>query len=499
MDLHQLKDLPPDNLIQIALNLDIDQLRDLCQVDKTLNQKLCQNELFWESLFRRDFPTFQHQSGDKPPNYWKDLYEQFSKQGIFKLVDGSFELVAIGRNISDFNVLEGRYGIEENGYMVISSGNKLYVKRFGDRHLEIRLIAEFESNIKQIMFGEGSKYILVNVEVSPVGNILLENGNVYHLNENSELRLIQENVNLLLSSGYLDKNGILHKQGSDYALPGGRPQGPTTQNLNLPQVDVKQYISGRYIEWILDADGNLYDTGERPYPFQNTGDSISPTRTGIKKILSGGYGILIIGKDGKVYEGGSYNNLGSQSSTIKEDEQLSGKRVKDIASPFYANFSDEIRTIAKDTEFPKHERMGEIHQIEVIGGAHDKSLYVIAALKPSPIQTDQKTIVELFSSPEYISYDFGKKIGLNHEITVTLKNGLRYQSIVYVQGDQIYPKLIEIDYPDVERLIKSPNLKSFDLGNYIGRNVEVFIRLKDEDTIYKGLIFVENGMMYPPV
>jgi len=79
-----VKDLPKDILVLLALDLDINTLLNLCLSSKKINRKVCENRDFWRSKLNKDFPMIVVKSGQDP----KQLYLSWKK-----LEDTEYELL----------------------------------------------------------------------------------------------------------------------------------------------------------------------------------------------------------------------------------------------------------------------------------------------------------------------------------------------------------------------------------------------------------------------
>jgi len=64
--------LPPDLLIKIALDLDYPELIALCRTSSILNNKICNNMIFWRNKFVRDFPN--ERIPYNPKLFYKNLF-----------------------------------------------------------------------------------------------------------------------------------------------------------------------------------------------------------------------------------------------------------------------------------------------------------------------------------------------------------------------------------------------------------------------------------------
>ena len=53
--LQSFKDLPNDMIIKIALNMDIGEIYNFCQIDTNFNKIICDNDYFWKQKYDRDF------------------------------------------------------------------------------------------------------------------------------------------------------------------------------------------------------------------------------------------------------------------------------------------------------------------------------------------------------------------------------------------------------------------------------------------------------------
>ena len=71
-----VKDLPKDILVLLALDLDVESVLNLCLSSKKINRKVCENRDFWRSRLKKDFPMINLKSGQDPKQIylsWKRL------------------------------------------------------------------------------------------------------------------------------------------------------------------------------------------------------------------------------------------------------------------------------------------------------------------------------------------------------------------------------------------------------------------------------------------
>jgi len=54
MNYKNLENLPTEVLFTIALNLGVPGILKMCKLSKTLNERVCENDLFWRTKFRKD-------------------------------------------------------------------------------------------------------------------------------------------------------------------------------------------------------------------------------------------------------------------------------------------------------------------------------------------------------------------------------------------------------------------------------------------------------------
>ncbi|GAH68795.1 unnamed protein product, partial [marine sediment metagenome] len=69
-DYTKLTDLPPDMIREIGLELSLNDLFNLCRVNKKLNKFLCDDEIYWRLRYERDFGR-----ASPHPKSWKELYK----------------------------------------------------------------------------------------------------------------------------------------------------------------------------------------------------------------------------------------------------------------------------------------------------------------------------------------------------------------------------------------------------------------------------------------
>lgn len=54
-DLFSFKLLPPDTQRKLALDLDYENILNLCKTEKSLNENICQNPYFWRDKILKQF------------------------------------------------------------------------------------------------------------------------------------------------------------------------------------------------------------------------------------------------------------------------------------------------------------------------------------------------------------------------------------------------------------------------------------------------------------
>lgn len=89
--------VPEDVIIQLALDLDLPDLLNLCRVSRRFDRNTCRNDIFWMNKSIRDFGR----NVTKPFNMsWREFYRQGSVKDVNKLLidssrDDKIEFVKI--------------------------------------------------------------------------------------------------------------------------------------------------------------------------------------------------------------------------------------------------------------------------------------------------------------------------------------------------------------------------------------------------------------------
>lgn len=79
----QLEKLPSDVLIYMALNLDMPEILNLCNISDKINSILCNNERFWMNKVIKDYPKiFNSNTQFLYGKTYKEIYKQLSKEYI---------------------------------------------------------------------------------------------------------------------------------------------------------------------------------------------------------------------------------------------------------------------------------------------------------------------------------------------------------------------------------------------------------------------------------
>jgi hypothetical protein len=77
--------LSKDIIVKLALGMDLPEILSLCMTSKRFNRFVCENNRFWVSMIKRDYPGYPYElmKGEKD---YKDLYKRLKeKEGIITL------------------------------------------------------------------------------------------------------------------------------------------------------------------------------------------------------------------------------------------------------------------------------------------------------------------------------------------------------------------------------------------------------------------------------
>ena len=78
MDISKLEQLPRDVLWELAINLDYADIIKLCQTNKNLNQKLCQQDTFWRRKLLKEYPDYEQLFPKRLPTL-REEYERANR------------------------------------------------------------------------------------------------------------------------------------------------------------------------------------------------------------------------------------------------------------------------------------------------------------------------------------------------------------------------------------------------------------------------------------
>ena len=77
-----MEKLSRDTLILIALEMDLSSILELCKTNKRINEKICQNDMFWLNKIKKERPKFLPALEDKLKfKSYKDLYMKLENSG----------------------------------------------------------------------------------------------------------------------------------------------------------------------------------------------------------------------------------------------------------------------------------------------------------------------------------------------------------------------------------------------------------------------------------
>ena len=99
-----MENLSRDTLILIALEMDLSSILELCKTNKRINEKICQNDMFWLNKIKKERPKFLPTLEDKLKfkNY-KDLYMKLQKSGdVVYSLDFDDKTVNVKGDILDY-------------------------------------------------------------------------------------------------------------------------------------------------------------------------------------------------------------------------------------------------------------------------------------------------------------------------------------------------------------------------------------------------------------
>lgn len=327
-----IQNLPDEAIIIIAKTLHINNITNLCLINKRFNNLVCNNNYFWEHKFRQDFGNvnFEAYNCDKntDPLCWKSLY--INAHDIWLINDE----MQLGR-------VTNIYGIDitynENNFIVIDINNDIWVWGSNTRgELGVGHFDEVKNplkipNIKAkkvTLSNFGTILIDINNDVWITGNV------TRHLDIVSfvfikipNLKAIEVSINNDHMALIDLDNNIWVSGFGEYGELGLGPDVKIAKLKMIPGFKIKKIACGIFCTAFIDMNNDVWTFGHNLYGQLGLGDTnprYIPTKiTGIKgKKITMKQHTIVIDTEGKMW-GFGINTEGQLGSNLGKDLILS--------------------------------------------------------------------------------------------------------------------------------------------------------------------------------